>query len=63
MLFFFIRKWTPLTRPSATLRLRAYVGTVVERHVARDAERLLVLQDVGELGVAQQRLGRDAARR
>ena len=22
MLFFFIRKWTPLTRPSATLRLR-----------------------------------------
>jgi len=22
ILFFFIRKWTPLTRPSATLRLR-----------------------------------------
>ena len=22
MLFFFIRKWTPLTRPSATFRLR-----------------------------------------
>ena len=26
ILFFFIKKWTPLTIPSLTLRLRAWVG-------------------------------------
>ncbi len=26
MPFFFIRKWTPLTRPSATVRLRLYAS-------------------------------------
>ncbi len=27
MPFFFIRKWTPLTRPSATFRLREYAAS------------------------------------
>ncbi|GHA69670.1 hypothetical protein GCM10010372_81260 [Streptomyces tauricus] len=37
-------------------------GAVVEAHVTRDAELLgLVVEDVGEFGVAQQRFGGDAA--
>ena len=40
ILFFFIRKWTPLTRPSATLRLRCDGRAEVERDLAGDAEGL-----------------------
>ena len=62
ILFFFIRKWTPLTRPSATFRLRSKAAPKSKRRLAGDAERLGLLgEDVGELGVAQQRLARDAA--
>jgi hypothetical protein len=41
----------------------AVVGdAVVERHLAADAEGLgFLVEDVREFGVAQQRLGRDAA--
>ena len=40
ILFFFIRKCTPLTRPSATLRLREWAAPKSKLHVAGDAERL-----------------------
>ena len=39
-LFFFIRKCTPLTIRSATVRLRLYAAPKSKRHVAADAERL-----------------------
>jgi len=38
ILFFFIRKCTPATRPSATLRLRIEGDPVVERRLTTDAE-------------------------
>ncbi len=61
ILFFFIRKCTPATRPSATLRLRSNAAPKSKRRLPADAERLGFLgEDVGELGVAQQRLRRDA---
>jgi hypothetical protein len=60
-LFFFIRKNAldhPVRDPAAAL-----VGhPEVEAHVAVDAEGLGVVgEDVGDLGVADERLGRDAA--
>ena len=60
-LFFFIRKWMPLTCVSATLRLRSHADAEVERHVARDAEQVgLVVERVREVGVLEERLGGDA---
>ena len=61
ILFFFIRKWTPLTIPALTAR--PGVGRPeAHRGVALDAELLLVVgQHVGKLGVLEQRLGGDAA--
>jgi hypothetical protein len=45
--FFFMRKCTPLTRPSATYRLRSVDSAVVEEGLAGDAELLgLVREDV-----------------
>ena len=62
MAFFFMRKCTP-SDPSVGHGAAPVVGgPVVEGHVAGDAELLgLVVKDVGEFGVAQQCLGRDAA--
>ncbi len=60
ILFFFIRKCTPATRPSATLRLRSKASTVVEGGLTADAEGLgFLVEDVCEFRIAQQRLGRD----
>ena len=64
ILFFFIRKWTPLTMASDTSRLRAWVGAK-----SIDASPVIPnlsfswVQDVGQLGVAQQRLATGCSRR
>ena len=61
-LFFFIKKWMPLTWRVGHLAAAIPRGAEVEVHVTRDAEQLgLVVEDVREVGVAQERLGGDAA--
>ena len=52
ILFFFIRKWTPLTRPSATLRLRSN-ATPKSKVTSPEMPNSLGLlgEDVGEFGV------------
>ena len=61
-LFFFIRKCTPLAIRSATVRLRlkATPKSNVTSPLMPKCLRL-VGEEVGDLGVAQQGLGRDAA--
>ena len=62
ILFFFIRKWTPLTMESETSRLRAWVGLKsIEASPVIPNLSFSWVEDVRQLGVAQQRLRRDAA--
>ena len=62
ILFFFIRKWTPLTMPALTWRDRAWVGPNVIVASPVDAVLVLVVgEHVRQLGVPEQRLGGDAA--